>query len=475
MTRKLILSVFLFFTLYGSCFSQTANITISGSDPRYAGEELEFFYYRERIYDTYETLASIIPDSSGLFSVSFSLDKTQCVYCQTPLYSAYIFAEPGNSYRISLPPLPEKEDENLKNPFFIPPLWHMVPDVDPATSSRELNAEIYEFNKQYDPFLDKQILLYYNSGKSTEKLDSFRVANSNFLSGETNETLKTYCTYKMACLGFTVSQFNHNELYEQFLKDKPVHENVSSWWEFFNLYYDRYFSSLSAKNEYSQIYTLIGSGNYSGLNQVLKNDPALQNDRIREWVILKELRNAYYENGLPLKTVISLCDSLSERSSDNLSISISGTLKKEASSLLPGNIPPYAEVSDFDGNRLEISSLQGKYSYIGFCSLDNLECLQEFEYLKYFFYKHGKYLEIIIILPESEKNRIPSFSDENSIPWKFWYSPDKSKILKDYKVRSYPVFYLLDREGKLIMSPATLPSVGFERQLFSILKGRNEI
>jgi hypothetical protein len=142
---------------------------------------------------------------------------------------------------------------------------------------------------------------------------------------------------------------------------------------------------------------------------------------------------------------------------------------------MPGNSPPDAILMNLYGDSIDISSARGKYSYIGFCSLINLESLQEFEYLKYFYNKYGEYLDFLIILPESEKDNILSFTDENSIPWKFWYSPDGGKILKDYKVSAFPVFYLLDREGKLIMSPANLPSAGFEKTLFSILKRRGEI
>ncbi len=475
MTGRFILSFVLIFTFSGTGFSQTTNITINGSNPEYAGTELEFFYYKERIFYSYETLAKTSVDSAGFFSVSFSLDKTQCVYCQTPLYTGFVFTEPGNSYHLELPPIPASALEISKNPFFIPPLWHMVPAVGSNDGSRELNAEINDFNKQFEPFLDKQILRYYNTELSREKLDSFVQANNSAAMNRNHEYYKSYCLYKYATLDFTVSQFNHSILYEKYLREKPARPDVPSWWEFFNLFFDRYFSSLAAKNEYSQLYSITGKGDYYSLTELLRKDPALQNDQIREWVILKEIRNAFYENGLPLKAVFTICDSLSAQTSDQLSISISEILIKEVSSLLPGNSPPHATIINSDGDTLDVAAVSGKYNYIGFCSLDNLECLQEFEYLKYYYHKHSKYLDIIIILPESEKDRIELFTSENSIPWKFWYGIDNSKIHKDYKVRSYPVFYLLDREGKLVMSPAILPSRGFEQHLFTILKGRKEI
>ncbi len=475
MTGRLILSVFLGYLISSHLYSQPGNITIQGKDRDYASKTIEFFRYTERIFDSTEPLSKAIADSSGSFSVSFSLSETQCIYCYTPLYTAYIYAEPGKTYHINLPPSTAKTEENTNNPFFLAPFWHIVPTPGNDSGKPELNEAISNFNKQFEPFLDKQILRYYNPQLSREKLDSFRLANISIPELENKEYYETYLLYKLAGLEFIDKEFSRSELCEKYLKAKPARPDVPSWWDFFNLYFDGYFSSLSQKKEFSELYALTGKGEYWSLNQLLKKDPALQDDRIREWVILKEIHNAYYGNNLPLSTYLSLCDSLLASSSDKLSRSISRNLKKDAPSLLPGNSPPSALLKNTSGEVMEIQSSKGKYSYIGFCSLNNLECQQEFEYLKYFYHKHGKYLNILIIVPESESDKIESFTDENAIPWKFWYSEDSKKILKDYKVRAFPVFYLLDREGKLLMSPAILPSAGFEKQLFNILKSKGDI
>jgi hypothetical protein len=475
MIRRLILSVSLFYILSGNLFSQSTDVTIFGKNIEYAGKELEFFVYTERIFDETISLAKTSVDSSGAFSVSFTLDKTKCVYCQTPLYTAFIFAEPGKSYHVDMPPTPANANENSNNPFFIAPFWHMIPIAEANQNIPELNSAINKFNEQFEPFLDKQILRYYNAPQSREKLDSFMIASGKNPEPADKEYYQVYRQYKLATLGFMVNQFSLPELYGKYLKDKPVQSDIPSWWEFFNLYFDGYFSSLSVRKEFSELYPLIGKGKYNDLIQLLKKDSALQNDQIREWVILKEIHNAYYQNSLPLTTVYAICDSLAAASSDKVSLSMTKVLKKEASSLLPGNFPPVALLLNADGDSLDLASLHGKYTYIGFCSLDNLGCQKEFEYLKYFFHKHGKYLDLVIILPGSEKDRISSFTEENSIPWKFWYSLNDKKILNDYKVRAYPVFYLLNRDGKLMMSPAILPSAGFEQQLFNILKGKGEI
>lgn len=475
MIPKLVFSfVFLSF-ISGNLFSQTSKITISGSGKEYAGQTLEFFMYRERIFDTEEVLAKTIVDKQGYFSVSFELSKTQLVFCNTALYKAYIYVEPGKSYSINLPPLATKTEENNNNPFFTAPLWHLLPIIDSTLASRDLNAVIYSFDQQYDPFLDKQILRYYDHERNRQHLDSFLIAINNQSQLKDNEYFIEYLNYKIACLEFMVKDFSQTELCNKYLKDKPARPDISSWWDFFNLYFDGYFGSLSLKKEFSGLYSLIGEGKYSQLDSLLKTDPALKNQQVREWVIIKEIYSGYYGNNLPLSTYLSLSDGLAANSKDSISISISRLLRNDVQSLLPGHSPPPSILSNLKGDTMSINLSGGKYEYLGFCSLHNLECQQEFEYLKYFYHKHGKYLNIVIVIPETEKDLIPGFTEENSIPWDFWFSTNGKKTLKDYKIRSYPVFYLFDREGKILMSPATLPSAGFEQQLFKILKSRSEI
>jgi hypothetical protein len=311
MTGRLFLSVILFIVLPLSLRIEAANVSIYGTSIDYAGKELEFFIYKERIFDTYESLSKINVNSNGEFSVSFSITETQCVYCCTPLYTAYIYTEPGKSYQVELPPTQSNNKEKRISPFFIPPLWHMLPLADSKSVIMELNEAIYKFDEQFDPFLDKQIVRYYDPQLSREKLDSFCIANSDIPVMDNKGYFETYRQYKIASLGFMVNQFSHAALFEKYIKDKPVRSDNPSWWEFFNLYFDGYFSSLSVNKEFSELYSLIGKGEYYSLNQLLKKDPAMKNDQIREWVILKEIHNAYYGNSLPLSTLLALCDSLS--------------------------------------------------------------------------------------------------------------------------------------------------------------------
>jgi hypothetical protein len=74
-----------------------------------------------------------------------------------------------------------------------------------------------------------------------------------------------------------------------------------------------------------------------------------------------------------------------------------------------------------------------------------------------------------------DRNKLEDFMQRNGYSWKVLHYEGQPWILEDYMVRAYPTAYLIDRNGKLLLSPAILPSEGFEQQLFRIMRSRGEI
>ena len=63
----------------------------------------------------------------------------------------------------------------------------------------------------------------------------------------------------------------------------------------------------------------------------------------------------------------------------------------------------------------------------------------------------------------------------NGYTWTVLPFDGQNGILNTYMIKAYPMAYLIDRDGRLLLSPATLPSEGFEQQLFRIMRSRGEI
>jgi len=192
-------------------------------------------------------------------------------------------------------------------------------------------------------------------------------------------------------------------------------------------------------------------------------------------VLLEELFNGFFEKKYPLQLALDMFDTVSSATHAGMTRSIAAKLKKNITSLLPGYPSPDFRLRNSDGREYSSESFRGKYCYIGFCSLNNRECQREFEYLKLQNSRHSKYLQIVTVVPEKEKDLIGEFKDFNSVTWPVLYSVNEKSTFRDFKVKTYPVFYLFDKTGKFLLSPSPLPSENFEQVLFRIIRSRGEI
>ena len=48
-------------------------------------------------------------------------------------------------------------------------------------------------------------------------------------------------------------------------------------------------------------------------------------------------------------------------------------------------------------------------------------------------------------------------------------------IIKEYDIRGYPTYFLIDKDGKLLLSPAPSPFENMELKLFDIMRAKGDI
>lgn len=455
--------------------AQDKKVLVKGFAPSYSGKTVDFFTYREKQFESRINVASTKIDSTGHFSFISDCRYTQALYCETPVFTGYFFIEPGRDYSIPLPPIPPPELQSIGDPFFISPLWHILPKDSLINGLLDLNYAIRDYDIEYEPFAKKQLLRYNNPELSRTKLDSFLLARQSDIRVTDPVFYRDHITYRTALMEFMVSQYKRPLLYTKYFKDRSLPINNPAFWDFYKLYFDHYISSLTVRNEFADVYQLMGNEQYDELTKKLKNDPVLQNDTIREFVLLNELYQGFYEKHYPLQLTLDLIDTIGRRSAFSVITQIAANLLNSITSMQPGYYPPGFTLYNVKGKEYTPESLKGKYCYIGFCSLSNLGCQKEFEYLKYQDSKHRNYLQIITIVPEKEKEEISSFVDFNSITWLVLYSKDGESLCRDYKVKAFPSFFLIDKDGKLVLSPSPLPSENFEQALFRVMRSKGDI
>ena len=71
-------------------------------------------------------------------------------------------------------------------------------------------------------------------------------------------------------------------------------------------------------------------------------------------------------------------------------------------------------------------------------------------------------------------DKMKRFFKENNYKWDLLHYGSQEQIVTDYNIKVYPTYYFIDKDGKLIMSPAPSPEDNFELHFIKLLRARRE-
>lgn len=412
----------------------------------------------------------------GSFSYTENVDLTRCLYFDYGPFQCYFYAEPGREYTVTLPDYSGIDLQWKNNPYFTPFRHHV--DVRVKNQNEEnvtgLNVAIRDFDREYDPFLTRQALRYYNTEYAKTKLDSFINANYNDIKVSDPGYFFSYREYKKAILEFHINQHNLDYLIDHYLVDQPVRFEIPSYRIFFSLALGHYFDYLGEKEDFQMIYHQFTKSPPGSLKNYLTRDSVLQNDTILNLVILNECYKAFYSGNFSKKRLISLADTIGTASEIKIINHVSSYLLKKFTYLQPGYGAPSFTARDIRGEEVKVDSGNDKLVYLGFCNLNSTLCLRELEYLKYLHTKHNKFIRIITVIKAGNKE-LEALSGQEGTEWGIISWDEWPEIAELYKVRALPAFFLIDRNGTVLRNPAPNPSENFEHELFLILRAKGEI
>jgi peroxiredoxin len=140
-----------------------------------------------------------------------------------------------------------------------------------------------------------------------------------------------------------------------------------------------------------------------------------------------------------------------------------------------GSSPPTFQLYDQQMQLTTLEDFRGKYVYLFICTTDNYGCLSEYPFIMALHRKHSDYLAVVSIMVSETQEQMKSFMERNGYDWTALFYGNDRDLLRDYNVKAYPVAYLIGPDGKLIQSPATLATEGFEQQLFRIMRSRGDL
>ena len=456
----------LIFLSFGFSFLSAQTVVIKGNASDYYGDKIIFYTFSDQITHLQEELGSCTVNKTGDFLCTFFLDETREIYTNLGIYNGYLYVEPGLTYEIKLPPKVEKTVAQLLNPYFTASEIHLgVVNYE----KKELNYLIRTFNDAYDPVLNRYAFLIQAESEITDldsMLNSFQkpyrdIQHSYFnsykkfrleLLKHITYTSKSVSMSKSDCLGYEI-------LY-----------NNPAYMDLFNQIFYKFFNYLIRSRERDVIsYNINTQQSITSLRETVCNTGMFSNDSLVELVILKGIYDELYSNTFSKEALLTVLDSLLQTTNIPENRKIAANIKYKVTKLMKGYTPPDFKLFTLDSVQIELNDLKGRYVYLNFCTSLNYTCLNHFEMLKRLFQNYHEYLNIVTILVYEDPEKARKFIEEKDYEWLFLSTDNRSKILREYDVKALPTYYLLDPEGKMIMSPALSPTENFEEYLKRLL------
>lgn len=469
--------LFLVFLLSFSWNLSGGNTVIRGTAPEYAGVILDFMIYSNQISYSEKKIATAKIDARGQFTVSFDINSPQLIFVRTGVYFLYLYAEPGSGYTVQLPPRQEKKPEEKLNPYFEEKMIHLIisesvksGQVVPA--QQDLNFFIRSFDDYYGPYMAKYAYNVATQGEIADRDTTISKIQSLFPDNQ-HPFYNNYKNYKIGFLKLLSFKNKSRSISNDYFLDKPILYNNPAYTELFNQVYDQYFSYFGRTAKGKAIFDDINlNKSYTGLKKTLAQDNVLNNDSLREFVILKCLYDEFYGSNFSRQALLTILDSLINQSAIPVHRETGKEIRNKITRLLAGFRPPDFKLYDQEGKLRSPEDFKGKYTYLMFCTTRNYACITEFEQVKKLYQKHADKLNIVTILADDDFEASKKFIRGKQLPWTFLHYANSPDVLKDYDIRAFPTYFLIDPEGRLSFSPAPSPLENFELRLFNEMRAK---
>ncbi len=449
--------------------------------PDYADQSIHTSIAWNPFINVAEYSNTLVCDENGEIEQLVPLLSPRVVQFETGVYQLYLYMEPGFHYEVEFPQYIEKKWEEQISPFYQPLVMPLVVRSRSSLStqesiegSKDVNHSITQFDSLFI-IANGEIISNRKSGQVLNTDSIIQLLETEF-HGDSSQFFSDYRRFRYGALKLNEGRTGLAQLSQDYL-GPTVMEWHPGFVELFRaLFKDFIFYFTNSGEEGLKFRNLVNRNqDFHQARQLILDHPAVWSDTLAEMILLQEFSELFYRGEYHKEAILIMLDSMAHDPVNSEFGIYSAQLMKKLSSLVTGHTPPAISLEDLEGTSWSLSDFEGKYTFLFFGTTDHYGCMMEYPFLQSYIEKHSDYLNVITVMTSEDRNKLDDFMARNGYTWTVLHYEGQPGVLDDYMVRAYPLAYLIDRNGKLLLSPATLPSEGFEQQLFRIMRSRREI
>jgi len=339
-----------------------------------------------------------------------------------------------------------------------------------SSDADDLNFLIQQFNVLYNNFLLGNFNALYRD-RNKAKLDTFRADIPVSFRDTKNYYFGCYIRYKLAGLEQLAKVTGEPQIAKKYFMDSPVLYENTEYMDFFNQFFSKYLFVTSKATKFTDLSKMISTiGSYPNLMKTLAQDSVLKRPQLRELVLLKNLMEMFNMPGYNQESILSLLETISRESKFDGNKIVATDMIDFLTHLRAGTPAPSFTLQDKDHKEISLKDFKGKPVLLNFWTTYCQGCLSEMDLLKPVFDKFKDKIYFVSISADYQFQKMVYFvSMKKDFTWTFLHIGDQMQILKDYDVRTYPLYLIIDEQGKIYKYPSDMPSAGLETTLDKML------
>ena len=394
-------------------------------------------------------LAQSKVDSNGIFQFKISNISTQKLVVRSRRNWAYMYIQPNAEYYFEMP---EKNQFEPKHAY-----GNEIELIFYNLDSLDINYKILSFQN----FLDNKLSSFYYSKKNNPQ--KFRAQFVKMLDTinhiykpDSTIFLRRYIKYTIAELEVVQNLRSREASYFKYFHNNSVYYNNDAYMAYFNVFYDYLHNSIS-NNSQTKIFNAIKRASPTLIMNILLKESFVRNLDLRELAMIKMMGDCYYNPEYSKQNVISILDSVSKRSRNKMNRKVALNLIDKLITLYPGQFAPEFDLINAQGDSVNLNKYHGKFVYFHFFNPNESQSISELEAMSKLHTDYGNLITFVTLYPKSNQEQEKSKLVLDKISWEKIPIDLNNKIWKKYRVKAFPVYYLINPSGILIQSPALSP------------------
>lgn len=459
-----ILVFFITSTLLSFCLPGKA-AKIKGLAPQHAGKLIELYTYLDFISEKKYLLAKDTIAEDGSFRLQVDNEETLfCILFVEELYS-HIYLQNDQDYELALPS--SDSTRNLRFNEFIPA---DVVILNPEKDS--LNYSIKDLNSEVDIFIETNAMRILKRSAKVQA-DSFNLKMSRRYFKLDNTYFAQQLQFNLALIDLMTGH-SKKELYNRYLKNTPLHFRGEAYMKFFNEFYADILSSFAFREEEIKMILAIENSELDSLDAILSSHEFLKRDDVRELAMLQGLYFSQVNGRFKKEQVHPILKRVVQESKFQDHRITALNLLEKSNFMKAGTLAPDFQLQSLEGETVSLSDFKGKYVYLDFWATWCAPCIRSMIVMRELHEKYKEQVEFVSISLDQKAKKARSFVEKNEYSWTFLDFSNQPDIKTKYGIVAIPSYFIIDPEGKLLVSPGPSPEGGAERYFSRIQRDMTE-